>query len=63
MLYLAERIRKALEQHIFKHVERITISMGVTQLQETDDPQQLVKRADLALYQSKKGGRNQANSH
>lgn len=63
ILVLAERVRKAIESHIFNQVKHITISMGVTQLKESDDPKQFVKRADLALYKSKNSGRNQVNTY
>ena len=62
IMYLGERVRRAIEQQIFPHVEHITVSMGVAQLLDTDDAQKLLKRADLALYESKKGGRNQITS-
>lgn len=61
MIKLAQKLRKAIEKHIFDHVNQVTISIGVTQFRETDNPQQLLKRADLALYKSKKRGRNQVN--
>ncbi|GAB4532479.1 MAG: hypothetical protein Tsb0014_16960 [Pleurocapsa sp.] len=61
VLILAERVRRAIDSHIFEKVERVTISMGVTQFQESDEAKQFVKRADTALYQSKQGGRNQVN--
>ena len=60
-LNLAERVRKTIDNHIFEEVEHITISMGVTQFTESDELKQFVKRADMALYQSKQGGRNQVN--
>jgi diguanylate cyclase (GGDEF)-like protein len=36
----------------------ITISLGVTQFQKGEDLEQLLSRADAALYQAKSGGRN-----
>lgn len=43
-----------------EHAVSFTISCGVTQLQEDDKKtEQVLKRADLALYQAKKDGRNQ----
>jgi len=60
---VAERLRQAVEE---MHPpspgpSRVTISIGTTvydprQLEET--PQELVHRADLALYAAKRGGRN-----
>ncbi len=37
---------------------RFTISLGIAQLQPGETGEQMLKRADLALYQSKNGGRN-----
>lgn len=53
---LAERIRQAVEAHQFEGVSHITSSFGVASLKT--DGQDLVKRADEALYEAKKKGRN-----
>ena len=60
---MAERLRQAVEEMIppSPGPSRVTISIGTTvfdprQLEET--PQELVHRADLALYAAKRGGRN-----
>lgn len=37
---------------------RFTVSMGIAQLQENESTSDWLKRADLALYQSKNSGRN-----
>ncbi|MCD6527060.1 MAG: GGDEF domain-containing protein [Desulfuromonas sp.] len=37
---------------------RVTVSIGVAEWQRGLDSQQVIKRADLALYRAKKGGRN-----
>ena len=36
----------------------ITLSGGVTMLQPEDDPLRWLARADVALYEAKRGGRN-----
>lgn len=59
---LAERIRSAIEAHIFKVVEKVTISLGVTQFMGAEDTSSAFsKRADEALYASKNNGRNRVS--
>ncbi|AWN50343.1 PleD family two-component system response regulator [Methylobacterium sp. 17Sr1-1] len=61
---VAERIRERIEAAPFQ-VQRgtsaidVTVSIGVAARQPEDaDPAQMLKRADLALYQAKQSGRN-----
>jgi diguanylate cyclase (GGDEF)-like protein len=57
----AERIRSGIEAHTLAYgmeVLSITASMGVSTLQANDDSESLIKRADHAMYQAKKAGRN-----
>ncbi|MET0071329.1 MAG: GGDEF domain-containing protein [Candidatus Thiodiazotropha sp.] len=58
---LAKRIRRNVERLRIKSLKdvRITLSGGVTAMVEQDTPQSLFERADAALYQAKKNGRNQ----
>jgi diguanylate cyclase (GGDEF)-like protein len=63
-LLLAERIRKnveALRIDSLKDVH-ITLSLGVAILQERDNARSLFERADSALYEAKKSGRNRVVS-
>ena len=64
---LAETLRKAVETSIMVPVDksqhrediRITVSMGVAELdQQGFDSQAMIKKADMALYQAKREGRN-----
>jgi diguanylate cyclase (GGDEF)-like protein len=58
---LAERIRErvaALNIEGLKNT-KVTLSLGVSLMREDDIPQSLFERADLALYQAKRGGRDQ----
>lgn len=57
--FLAEKLRAAVESSTFPEVNRITISMGVSTLGETDTFSELFKRADQGLYYAKEQGRNQ----
>ncbi|MGD8568998.1 MAG: GGDEF domain-containing protein [Gammaproteobacteria bacterium] len=56
---LAERIRQSMAQREINGVSRkITSSFGVTMKRPGDEANDLVARADKALYQSKENGRN-----
>lgn len=55
---VAEKLRKAVENHNFPHVKNITCSFGVTSLKENDTIESFIKRADQALYNAKENGRN-----
>jgi len=59
--YVAERIRTAVSQlrcNDDTHSFGITISLGVTELQQGEQATSLFDRADQALYQAKHAGRN-----
>lgn len=55
---LAENIRNAIEKHDFGEVMHQTISLGVAQMEIGLNVDQLIKKADDALYEAKKSGRN-----
>lgn len=57
----AERIRKNIDEHVFKDGKKtyhVTISLGVSTFKGEKTKDELVKRADDALYMAKEGGRN-----
>ena len=63
----AERIRKAVEETPFKlsltQEGQVTISLGVSSYNgEEETAQDIIKRADNALYKAKENGRNQVAS-
>jgi diguanylate cyclase (GGDEF)-like protein len=69
---IAERIRQQIDSHIISLDNKtdlsVTISIGCTTLDSNDETlvtghasQQLLMRADEALYRSKQQGRNQVN--
>lgn len=61
VLRLAKRIRRRVERLqtvVSKQLISMTISLGITVLQETDDDKTLFTRADEALYKAKREGRN-----
>ena len=62
----AERARAAIESAAFPFEGKqlkVTASVGIAQLRHGEGIAQTVKRADDALYASKKAGRNQAQWH
>ena len=55
---LAEQLRNSIENLKIEHIPHFTISVGVTDYQDSDDQQKIVKRADVLLYEAKGAGRN-----
>jgi diguanylate cyclase (GGDEF)-like protein len=57
-LVLAQKLRKVIAEYAFAPVGRITISLGVASLVEGDQEDELLRRADEALYRAKNHGGN-----
>lgn len=57
-LVLAERIREAIADLRYDSAAPVTVSLGIAQYAPDESGEELVKRADSALYQAKEGGRN-----
>ena len=59
---VAEKLRRAIEAANIcqtDHSIKATISIGVSEFNGTESPEQTVNRADMALYKAKERGRNQ----
>lgn len=57
-MIVAEKVRHAVDNFKFKIVEHKTISLGVAEFNDDNNLDELVKKADTALYLSKADGRN-----
>ena len=58
---VAERLRKKVEEacvHVENNPIKVTISLGLAQSRPSDSPDDLIKRADKALYLAKDSGKN-----
>ncbi len=58
---LAEQLRTLVEANELAPSGCVTISLGVAELAAGESPAQWLKRADVALYESKRAGRNQTS--
>jgi diguanylate cyclase (GGDEF)-like protein/PAS domain S-box-containing protein len=54
----AEGLRRAVAEHAFPGEEPVTISLGLAELTPGESQNDLVRRADAALYDAKAAGRN-----
>ena len=55
---MGERLRKSIATHAFVDADQLTVSVGVTSLNQVDTMDALLKRVDEALYSAKESGRN-----
>ncbi|MBS99698.1 MAG: hypothetical protein CMI01_13605 [Oceanospirillaceae bacterium] len=59
---LAESLRERIDEARFPVIGHRTCSFGVAELQPGDQPKDILKRADDALYLAKNNGRNRVES-
>jgi diguanylate cyclase (GGDEF)-like protein len=55
---IAEKIRTSMESHIFKYVNKITVSIGVAEKIAEESFEDWFKMVDKAMYKAKESGRN-----
>jgi PleD family two-component response regulator len=58
---MAEQLRTLVEANELAPEGSVTISLGVAELSVGESPANWMRRADLALYESKRSGRNQTS--
>jgi diguanylate cyclase (GGDEF)-like protein len=51
-----------LQDHDLPLVQRMTASFGVATYQSDDQPKDILARADVALYEAKRQGRNRVEA-
>lgn len=59
---VAEKLRRNLANHPFPRVGSLTVSIGVTGVTPSDGPDDVLHRADEALYTAKEAGRNRVTT-
>ncbi len=57
-LSLGQRLRQRISKHTFTGAGHVTVSIGVTHMEEGYTVDELLKRVDDALYEAKESGRN-----
>jgi diguanylate cyclase (GGDEF)-like protein/PAS domain S-box-containing protein len=55
---ILNHLRKLIENHHFEVVDKLTVSIGGSFYRKNEDIKDSIKRADLALYEAKRNGRN-----
>lgn len=58
-----ERFRQTIERYSFPQVGQVTVSIGFTQIRDSELPTLIIERADRALYYAKSHGRNQIHHY
>ena len=58
IFHIAETLRQLISNAAFEKIKRITISLGCAAIAQRETISDLIKRADVALYESKFNGRN-----
>lgn len=59
-LIIAEKLRQTVEDYEMPNGIKVTVSIGITALKQNDALEEVVSRADHALYDAKRQGRNRS---
>ncbi|MEG3085056.1 diguanylate cyclase [Sphingomonas sp. PB2P12] len=59
-LKIAERVRKTIEGSAEDQQPMVTVSLGIASTRGEDSARAILKRADIALYEAKRAGRNRS---
>lgn len=57
-LQMAEKLRESIARHIFEALPSITVSIGCADYSNGETPESFIQRADSALYDAKRAGRD-----
>ena len=60
---ILDRLRANVEKYVFPQIGRVTISAGFTRVLTDDSPDAALERAEQAIDQAQRNGRNQVCSH
>jgi diguanylate cyclase (GGDEF)-like protein len=55
---LADKLRRNIEKHVFPDIRPVTVSIGCTACRPGDAIDAIINRADAALYEAKRSGKN-----
>jgi diguanylate cyclase (GGDEF)-like protein len=58
VFHMAENIRKRIDQFDFPIVQHVTVSVGCTTYQPSEEAHEFIQRADFALYDAKRNHKN-----
>jgi diguanylate cyclase (GGDEF)-like protein len=58
MRILAEKLRQVVTSHAFAEINKVTISIGIAHFREGDTQESIYARADEAMYEAKRMGRD-----